>query len=139
MVIQNAGNVGIGTTSPRAALDVRGDDGAQLIVGNSAQAPYIKMWSGANYGVIDMFNATGGAGSRAFQIQANATTPLLSITNDARTGIGEFAPGSGLGVRGNASIGGSPGYYSQLAAPTNGLIVAGNTGSGLLLPPRASR
>ena len=61
-------------------------------------------------------------GNTAIRFGTNGSLERMRITNGGNVGIGTTTIGSKLQVNGNAAIG----YSASTAAPTNGLIVAGN-------------
>jgi hypothetical protein len=100
-----AGNVGIGTTSPSAALDVVG--GAQPIRWARAGAGKTWAWE-VDASATYIKNATDG-------------TYPFSILNGGNVGIGTTAPGARLHVAGNTYFGGNS-------------IVIGSVGIGTTTP-----
>ena len=133
----NGGNVGIGTTTP----------GAKLQIGSATHAPnanlannllQIKSPSGFAYLTIgngDTANATsyiGGASGLTVigsVTDAGALSEYMRITNTGRVGIGTTSPNSKLGVNGNIDIQGGDGSFLTF---NNGdaNIVINNNGSG---------
>lgn len=80
------------------------------------------------------FEVGVAAGSRTQALSLNSdlsATFAGALTTVGTVGVAETAPGSTLGVSGNASIGTG---YSRIAAPTNGLLVQGFTGFGTTSP-----
>ena len=136
MRIINSGNVGIGTTAPASLLDVRGGhlrvgsntfakaalgSGEIALDNGGTDTPGIHFYSAANtnFGIdssastlrfVSNLDESGGA------VRMNLNSTGLHIGDGA-------AATNGLDVLTNASIG-----YSSVAAPTTGLIVAGNVG-----------
>ena len=154
MTITSAGNVGIGTTTPTAALELastannatfkastltlQGKNTNDTFVGdnlyydgttfrysaNNAYGNMIRFQSG-DIKFITAPTQSSGAGA-AFSA---TPTPSMTITNGGNVGIGSASPSSLFQVRGGASIG----TYTT-AAPTNGLIIEGNVGIGSSSP-----
>jgi hypothetical protein len=60
----------------------------------------------------------------------NNATPAMTLDTSGRVGIGTQIPASVLSVSGGVAIGAA----FNVAAPTNGLIVQGNTGIGTTTP-----
>jgi hypothetical protein len=86
-VVDSSGNVGIGTTSPTAKLDIAGD----------ASTSGSLVLRGTSPATLDILN-----GSR-FDIQTSVggdegLTPRLTITNDGKAGIGTTSPQAPLEV-----------------------------------------
>ncbi len=145
--IWRTGNVGIGTSStqfnPSVPLDVQTSlvgsyitvarfiapsnitagnatqltFGAAAALGNSSEWRYIYQGNNLATNRVD-FGMSGYA------------TPMISYLNNGNVGIGTTGPTSKLGVLGSAALG----SYSNLTAPTNGLIVSGNVGIGTSSP-----
>ena len=66
-LILTNGEVGIGTSSPGASLEVRGNDNTQLRIGrNTGPSQYMSLWFGTTDGVLDTIGAGFG-----FQILTN--------------------------------------------------------------------
>jgi hypothetical protein len=100
MAIVNDGNVGIGTTSPGARLDIAGGsillDAHQAIYGNSS--------SGSNSGFIELYDGntgdmnlgtTFGTGDIAFTAGGGER---MRIASTGRVGLGTTAPGARLHI-----------------------------------------
>jgi len=111
--------VGVGTVSPQGSLHIIGassNDQLRLERTGSA-AGYGTLYSNANeaLGFIDQ------AGN--YQFVVRQTTGNM--------GVGTFTPANKLGVMGAASVGIT---YSDIAAPTSGMIIEGNVGIGNTSP-----
>jgi len=115
LYINNSGNVGIGTTSPAARLDV---NGATRIQGN-VQFPWsdtkVSWLFDASYEAgmrmttatrtLDIFSKSGD-GSDEITFSTGATpTEKMRITNGGNVGIGTISPTFLLDVNGTARIG----------------------------------
>ena len=157
MTLTNSGNVGIGTTSPVAKLDI--SDGTthaylaprSVTSGNFNQGTDIGSWghtlnlsggivdgntsSGVN---INFFN--GSVWQRALQIKNNATGNLLLMPDQGKVGIGTPTPGYTLDVNGainatSLNINGSPVTTSQWSSGSGNVnYTSGNVGIGTTSP-----
>jgi hypothetical protein len=135
--IASSGNVGIGTTSPGAKLDVVGKINQTTSSGGTA-ASFTNSDATSGYGVA--IQSEGTANTRYALILRNLDSSdvyggVSTMTNQVGFwGIGASPTatlGSRLTVGGNASIGTS---YTGTAAPSNGMIVEGNVGIGTTSP-----
>lgn len=98
MTILNSGNVGIGTTTPNAKLDVRTTTAGwgQIIVNSNGA-------SDANGLLIQ-----AGTGSTEYSAKFTSTdgaTTFMTIKGNGNVGIGTTGPGAKLSVMGGASFG----------------------------------
>ncbi len=135
----SGGNVGIGTASPGAKLEIKSAN-IQVLFGE---------WAGNNnYAGIGLagslatgdYNFLSSAGDTHLYInrptghdiyfRENNSTGV-TFASGGNVGIGETAPGSKLSVSGGGTFGAS---YDTTAAPTNGLLVEGNVGIGTTTP-----
>jgi len=135
----NAGNVGVGTSSPLAKLTV--SNGAS--VGGSV--PTGSAFTVSGTGNSNRFVTADGNKTLNFQVTGasnygelssydfgiNAAFPFYLNANGGNVGIGALAAESQLTVTGNASVGTG---YNNSPAPTNGMIVEGNVGIGTSSP-----
>jgi hypothetical protein len=101
MRITSAGNVGIGTASPAASLDVIGASGTeQFRIGNTT--------GGTDFGITVTENATTiinsaeGATGRGIQFQSGGSNTML-INSAGNVGIGTASPSAPLTITSNAS------------------------------------
>ena len=86
MRIDSSGNVGIGTSSPSAVLDVRDEtNGANFIVGGS--------------GTTNITKIGGGAGDN-LQLFTNSSTAVMMLSTSGNVGINNSAPSTELEVYG---------------------------------------
>ena len=137
MRVHTNGNVGIGTTSPGAKLDVVGKINQTTSSGGTA-ASFTNSDATNGYGVA--IQSQGTSATRYALILRNLDSSnvyggVSTMTNQVGFwGIGTSPTntlGSRLTVGGNASIGSG---YTSNSAPTNGLIVEGNVGIGTTSP-----
>ncbi|MEY4925820.1 MAG: hypothetical protein RI894_256, partial [Bacteroidota bacterium] len=127
------GNVGIGTTSPTAKLDVAGD--IKVNSGIVVDADNLNNSDGVN---ILRFGATNsGEGIGSSRALSNNSYGLdfytnnairMSIANWGGVGIGTFFPANKLDINGGMAVGAN--YVENFIAPTNGAIIEGNVGIG---------
>ena len=88
MVIDNDGNVGIGTTSPSSKIDVR-EDANNVYTGYFYNSSTL-----ANAHGINVQTATTNAGAYAFRVNSGSNTNALVVKGDANVGIGTATPAS---------------------------------------------
>jgi len=117
LIVNGAGNVGIGTNAPTGKLDVRGDTTPQLVVGHLS-SPTSRVTLSHN-GTFDM---PGGSANYIFRIQGQQR---LFIGNNGRIGIGTADPNAVLDVAGNLNFDGQ-----KICS----VVVAGNWRSDLFVP-----
>ena len=127
MIKADSGNVGIGTTSPLANLDVSGSIKASGNIGIGGAAPHstIKLVIGDH----DTGISQAGDGKLTFYTNG---TERMRIVEGGNVGIGTDDPQSKLDVNGGVAIGAT--YSGTTTAPLNGMIVQGNVGIGLSNP-----
>jgi hypothetical protein len=118
--VDNNGNVGIGTTTPTARLDVRG--GAMLVENLGDQADLLwlaseRSWvfrqEGAGAGAALKLQSIGGGGNKHFIVQT-----------DGLMGVGTTSPTAKLDVRGDVKLGAGGEYYA-VKSPANDRTLRG--------------
>jgi energy-converting hydrogenase Eha subunit A len=99
----NAGNIGIGTSNPGAALEIEtSGDANQLRVGRGNPSQYLNLWFGTADGVIDTRGAVNGLN---FFMNGG---PAMFLSNSGHVGIGTTNPAQQLDVAGSIAISGTP-------------------------------
>ena len=135
-----SGNTGIGTNTPTDSI--LGLSGKLLDVTGTAGSAYKIHLTTAGYGELSIAKSTNGnyfdsAGATVVAnndiifrtgatVSSFSVSEVLRLTGSGNVGVGTSAIGSKLQVNGNAAIG----YSASTAAPTNGLVVAGNILAG---------
>ena len=106
VTILRSGNVGIGTSSPSAKLEVAGDilSTGDITIDNSTGDPFLKLKTNAQEYVIRIDQSD----AEKFQIRdiTNSLTPF-TIDSSGNVGIGTASPSEKLDVTGNISLAGS--------------------------------
>ncbi len=135
LVVDNSGNVGIGTASPASLLHVAQDGGSILLTR-----------AAGSYGTRIYQEAPAGNIRYQIKLSDNATWQTFMLLGEGLTSaganirlqptaggvsIGNASPLSLLDVAGNLAVGT---YAGSTAAPTNGMIVSGNVGIGTTAP-----
>jgi hypothetical protein len=115
--LTGSNNILFGTSS---ATNIAGAASRNLVLGNSVNLP-----TGNGNDQVVIKNLIFGTG-------ASGTGTTIQTT--AKAGINVNNPQSTLDIEGNMAIGAT--YSGTTAAPTNGLIVEGNTGIGTSNPQR---
>lgn len=147
-VQQTSGRVGIGTANPVVMLDINGTThvggkgllqvkgvGTHGYISTDTDTPLTKdsgyIWQ---YGGTAKWYAYIGEGSTdlTFLSESNKT---ITFQAGGNVGIGETVPGSKLSVKGGMSVGNDT-AYSQIAAPTDGMIIKGKLGTATTTPWR---
>jgi hypothetical protein len=144
--INASGNVGIGTATPIAKLDVSGDVRVSGVV--TASDTTLISLDGTS-AVRQRFFPSSGTGNFNWQIAAQTnvnngfeitpssasggstfSTPAITVKSDGKVGIGVTAPGTTLGVAGNAQFGGSGGV-AGVSSYVDTIGILGSSGSSI--------
>jgi hypothetical protein len=123
------GNVGIGLSNPKSDLEIKSSGTSNYILRgfqslNNTNAFYFRENANSDT-YLDIFDSNGSVGVRLFS-DGN------SYFNGGNVGIGATSPNNLFEVAGGVGIGSS--YADTNTAPTDGLIVEGNVGIGLVNP-----
>jgi hypothetical protein len=129
--IDLSGNVGIGTTSPGAKLEVNGATnifGQTTITSDSTEQLTIKTLTDTNRNLIIGYNYSGNYGSIQAVQQAVAYRNLILNQSGGNVGIGTTSPPNLLSVRGNLDLGATgyayagPSQYGGLMFPRGQIL-----------------
>jgi len=125
-----AGSISLaGATSGKAIIVVQAAAGTPTLTLPTTTGT-LALLSDVTGGFIPYTGGTSNVDLGLHNLKVDTNTLFVDATNH-EVGIGTTAPGSKLGVLGNASIGAT---YGAIAAPTSGLIVEGNVGVGTTSP-----
>ena len=117
LTIDSAGQVGIGTTSPSAQLDVQ--------VSSNVWAGEFKQTNTSNGDGIHIRIGSSAAADYGLRVDTNAgNTPGLVVKGDGNVGIGTFTPNSPLVIQHSHQL------TDLTGMSANSTLVVGNTGSG---------
>ena len=139
------GNLGIGTTSPAATLDIREPTGVRATTSNNGVAVFgdATVASGTGKGVEGDSYSTSGTGVAGVAIATTGFTQGVWGQSNSTTGVGMYAKaaatsGSTIGVEGiSASSAGTAGVFNNtgggkvLSGQTNGTVVFSVNGNGV--------
>jgi hypothetical protein len=109
-LLVGSGNVGIGTTSPGATLDVKGNTVVQsyLLVGQTSATGYKNVTADSNDLIVNgQFAAGGSGGSAIYKLGIGYAPPSQgegTLIVSGNVGIGTTEPGSKLDVAGETRI-----------------------------------
>ncbi len=102
LIIDQSGNVGIGTTNPSAALEIESQDTAgntiSLLVDQKDPDQWAQEISGSGYGLS--VGLKSGATGIPFQITHSDSGTLLRVTSSGDVGIDKLSPSYKLDVNG---------------------------------------
>jgi hypothetical protein len=136
LTILTGGDVGIGTNSPGAPLDIRGANGlgVRYIETTTGNTNRIELGTASGFGYV---SATSGVGSTALAFQV-AGSELVRIAQTGSVGIGTTTPASGAKLDINGSAQTTPGsggtitlYDANLSV--NQRVIIGSDATGAYL------
>ena len=116
MRITDAGNVGIGTTSPTAALDVNGEIAIRGGEGADDARMHFRASDNSNRFTIET-DLDGSTSNDLLGFRAAGTDNILVLKGNGNVGIGTDSPGEKLGVLGNIRL--ENGAQRNIIGPTN--------------------
>ncbi|MBI5133764.1 MAG: tail fiber domain-containing protein [Candidatus Taylorbacteria bacterium] len=126
MRIDQAGNIGIGTTTATSKLYVTGTSGLTLDAGGGSGAAQLRFISyNSNVATTDTLSTSFTGGLK------HTTASGLTI---GPSGVNPANNNSMLAVEGSAAIGANYAGATTFSPPTNGLLVEGNVGIGTTSP-----
>ncbi|WP_400193789.1 beta strand repeat-containing protein [Hymenobacter sp. B81] len=147
LAISNAGNVGIGTTTPQQKLEVSGPAAPYTTISTagmlrlSRPGTLNQKWNNTVDLAVGSY-ATGVNSQTRLDFNlgnggnGNADQTVLTLQGNGNVGIGTNSPGHKLEVNGNAAVSGSVGIGTTTPNSSAALDVS-STSKGLL-PPRLS-
>lgn len=134
LILEPSGsNVGVGTTTPLARLDVYtiGAQDAIAATGNDPSNARVTVnnINGSKFGMLSGITSVSNTGFSIRDLTNSADR--IAILGNGKVGVNTTAPQSQFDVNGSMSLGI---YGGVNAAPANGLIVSGNVGIGTTTP-----
>jgi hypothetical protein len=121
VLVDDNGNVGIGTTTPTARLDVRG--GAMLVESLGDQADLFWLASERSW----VFRQEGTGASTALKLQSvgGGGNKNFLVQTDGFMGVGTTSPGAKLDVRGDVKLG-ATGEFFAVKSPSSDRTLRGS-------------
>ncbi len=118
VIVDNSGNVGIGTTSPTAKLNVLGPSGSNYasVIG--------KFYSSSTQGIYFGYNTTGSYGYIGSITEGATHDPLVLQPSSGNVGIGTTSPSQSLDVNGAARVSGGVYVGTSTIYPTHQVYYA---------------
>ena len=101
MVVDTTGNVGIGTSSPGARLDVDAGADVAVQIGSVGYGALINYQR--NDGQYNFYTGIPDVGNSRWDIQDGGRNPLVSVLYTGRVGIGESSPDYRLHIKTSGS------------------------------------
>jgi hypothetical protein len=110
-LISQGGNVGIGTTSPGAPLEIRGSGDPLFLINHTGAAGHPALWLQQD-GAPKAFLWWDQANNR-LNLGTPTTNPIVSLQNNGNVGIGTATPQGKLEVSGDIRAGNSDLYFTK--------------------------
>jgi hypothetical protein len=109
--LEVTGNVGIGTTSPGAPLEIRGSGDPLFLINHTGAAGHPALWLQQD-GAPKAFLWWDQANNR-LNLGTPTTNPIVSLQNNGNVGIGTATPQGKLEVNGDIRAGNSDLYFTK--------------------------